>query len=92
MGHSRGTLLLVGLVVGAVGAFLLLDVLGMFPGSAARLAAPRWVAFMTAFLFFAAGMYVLLMAIVGERGARAFGTVLGLAMFLGLAVFGRFPE
>lgn len=76
---------MIGLVVVAVGLFLLLDVLGVFPGSAARMHAPRWVALVVASLFTLCGAYVLLIAVVGEAMARAFGEIVGIAIFVGLS-------
>ena len=85
MGHSRGTLILIGVLVFAMGLVVMLDALGVFPGSEARMNAPRWVVLVVASLFMMSGVYVLLIAAVGEAMARAFGSVLGIAIFAGLA-------
>jgi len=82
---SRWTLIFVAVLVMAMGLFPMLDALDVFPGSAARMNAPRWVVLIAASLFFIVGMYVLLLAVVGEALARGFGAVLGMAIFLGLA-------
>lgn len=69
----------------AAGLFPMLDALGYFPGSESRMNAPRWVVLLVAGLFLAGGVYLFLLAAVGEARARAFGTVLGMAIFVGLA-------
>jgi hypothetical protein len=84
MGHSRAALLACAAACFAAGAFPLLDALEVFPGSASRMSAPRWVVLLAASLFVFAGFYVLLLALIGAARARAFGMVLGLAMFVGL--------
>ena len=83
--ENRWTLLLCALFCVAAGIVPMLDALDAFPGSASRMSAPRWVVLLVSSLFIMAGFYVLLLALVGEASARAFGMVLGLAMFAGLA-------
>jgi hypothetical protein len=83
--ENRWALLLCAVVCVAAGVFPMLDALDVFPDSAARLNAPRWVALVVASLFIAAGFYVLLLALAGAAGAMAFGKVLGMAIFVGLA-------
>ena len=51
--------------------------------------APRWVVFLAGSLFFIIGLWLLLRAIVGDVKASAFGTAIGLAMFLGFAAIGN---
>lgn len=63
----------------------MLDALDAFPGSASRMNAPRWVVMVVAGLFMFAGLYLLLLALAGAAKAKAFGSVLGMAIFLGLA-------
>jgi len=82
---SRWTLIFVAVLVMAMGLFPMLDALDVFPGSATRMNAPRWVVLIAASLFFIVGMYVLLLAVVGEALAKGFGEVVGMAIFLGLA-------
>jgi hypothetical protein len=82
--ENRWTLLLCAVFCIAAGIVPMLDALDVFPGSASRMSAPRWVVLLVASLFIMAGFYVLLFALVGEASARAFGMVLGLAMFAGL--------
>jgi hypothetical protein len=81
----RWILLICAVLVIAAGLFPMLDALDVFPDSASRMNAPRWVVLVAASLFVFAGMYVLLLAVAGEAKAKAFGSVLGLAVFLGLA-------
>lgn len=85
MEHSRWGLILCGLACVAAGVFPMLDALDFFPGSAARIEAPRWMVLVTASLFILSGLYVLLLALVGAGPARVFGSILGVGMFLGLA-------
>jgi hypothetical protein len=47
--------------------------------------APRWVVFLAGSLFFTCGMWVLLHAFVSEAVATAFGGVVGLTLYLGIA-------
>ena len=83
--ENRWTLLLCAVFCIAAGIVPMLDALDVFPGSASRMSAPRWVVLLVSSLFIMAGFYVLLLALAGAAGARAFGMVLGLAMFIGLA-------
>jgi hypothetical protein len=83
MGHSRWTLTLCAVACLAAGVLPMLDAFGFFPGSDSRMNAPRWVIFIVAGLFLAAGVYLFLLAAVGEARARAYGTALGLAIFSG---------
>ena len=83
--ENRWILLLCAVFCIAAGVFPMLDALDVFPGSASRMNAPRWVVLVAASLFIMAGFYVLLLALVGSARAMAFGSVFGLALFLGLA-------
>jgi hypothetical protein len=83
--HPRWALFLCAVVCVAAGIFPMLDALEVFPDSASRMNAPRWVLLVVASLFITAGFYVLLLALVGAAGAMAFGKVLGMAVFVGLA-------
>lgn len=85
MAKSRWTLVLCAVLAMAAGLFPILDALDVFPDSASRMSAPRWIVLMAGGLFFIAGMYVLLLAVVGEAMARGIGEVVGLATFLGLS-------
>jgi hypothetical protein len=85
LNHSRAVLLLCAAACIAAGTFPLLDALDVLPGSAARMSAPRWVVMIAASLFIFCGFYVVLLALFGAARARAFGMVLGMAMFLGLS-------
>ena len=85
MGHSRWTLALCAVAMLAAGLFPMLDALGYLPGGESRMNAPRWVILIVAGLFLAGGIYLFLLAAVGEARARAFGTAFGLAVFFGLA-------
>lgn len=69
----------------AMGLWPMLAALGVIPASDDSFGAPRWVVLMAGGLFFIAGMYVLLLAVVGEAMARGIGEVVGLATFLGLS-------
>ncbi len=77
--------MLCGVLAVAAGLFPMLDAFGIFAGSESRMNAPRWVVFTAGGLFFLAGIYVLLLATVGEAAARGFGAVVGIATFLGLS-------
>lgn len=85
MPMSRWTIIVIGLLVLAAGLFPMLDALGVFAGSDARMNAPRWVVFLAGSLFFTCGMWMLLHAFVSEAVATAFGGVVGLTVYLGLA-------
>ena len=85
MQKSRWILIACALLVIATGVAPVLDALEVFPGSAARMNAPRWVVLLAGGLFVMAGMYVLLLGATGEAAARSFGTVVGVALFAGLA-------
>lgn len=64
----------------------MLDALGVFAGSEDRMNAPRWVVFLAGSLFFMAGMWLLLQTLVGEAKALAFGSIVGVALYLGLTL------
>jgi hypothetical protein len=83
--ENRWILLLCAVFCIAAGVVPMLDALDVFPNSASRMNAPRWVVLVAASLFIMAGFYVLLLALVGAARAMAFGSVLGIAMFVGLA-------
>lgn len=63
----------------------MLTALGFIPSLASSMNAPRWVVFLAGSLFFIVGMWLLLQAVVREAVAKAFGWVVGLVIFLGLA-------
>lgn len=86
MDKQRLIMLGCGLFAIAAGLFPMLDALGVFPGSDERMNAPWWVVFLAGSLFFMAGMWLLLQSIVGEAKALAFGSVVGVALFLGLTL------
>ena len=67
----------------------MITALGIVPAWEEKMNAPRWVVFLVGSLFFMAGMWILLQAIVGEAAATAFGTVVGLTFFIGLAAVGH---
>ena len=77
--------MLCGVLVVAAGLFPMLDALDVFAGSESRMNAPRWVVLTAGGLFFLAGIYVLLLSVVGETMAKGFGAVVGMAVFLGLS-------
>ena len=78
-------MILIALLVIAAGLFPMLDALEVFPDSDERMNAPPWVVFLAGSLFFTCGMWLLLRSIVGEAKAMAFGSVVGVVVFLGLA-------
>lgn len=73
----------------AAGLVPMLAALGMIPSPEASFHAPRWVVFLAGSLFFIAGMWILMQALVGEPRARAFGAATGLALVAGLALVGH---
>lgn len=67
----------------------MITALGIVPEWEEKMNAPRWIVFIAGSLFFIAGMWILMQALVGEAVAAAFGTVVGLAIFIGLAAIGH---
>ena len=89
MPPSRSVTLLCGLFCIAAGLVPILAALGVIPSPEESFHAPRWVVFLAGSLFFTAGMWILLQALVGEARARAFGEATGVALLVGLAMVGH---
>jgi hypothetical protein len=86
---SRLIFVLCALACLAAGLVPMLTALGLIPSLASSMNAPRWVVFLAGSLFFIVGMWLLLQAVVGEAVAKAFGWIVGIAIFLGLAAIGN---
>jgi hypothetical protein len=83
---SRWTVILAAAAFLTAGLFPMLDALGVFPGSAERMNAPRWVVFLAGGLFFACGLWLTMLGTVGTARARTFGIALGVLIMMGLAL------
>lgn len=89
MPKSRWAGIALALLVIAAGLYPMIAALGMFPDLEAQMKAPRWVVFLAGSLFFLAGMWLLLQVVAGRAVAKVSGTVVGIAIFLGLAAIGN---
>lgn len=89
MPKSRWAGIVLALLVIAAGLYPMIAALGMFPDLEAQMKAPHWIVFLAGSLFFIAGMWLLLQILGGEAVAKAFGSVVGIAIFLGLAAIGN---
>lgn len=89
MPKSRWAGVVFALLFIAAGLYPMIAALGVFPELEPQMNAPRWVVFVAGSLFFIAGMWLLLQVLAGRAVAKVFGSVVGVAIFLGLAAIGN---
>jgi len=89
MPKSRWAGIVLALLFAAAGLYPMIVALGIVPEWEEKMNAPAWVVFLAGSLFFIAGMWLLLQILAREDVAKTPGSVVGIAIFVGLAAIGN---